>query len=61
MVPVVALTVAIAVLTSLHEPPVVASDNVIDCPIQTEEGPVGVEGNGFTVTTVVVMQPEPSE
>ena len=41
----------------LHTPPVVASVNVVLDPLQTLAAPVIAIGNGFTVTSVVVMQP----
>ena len=56
-VPVLLPTVAIAVLLLLHEPSVVASDNVVDVPWQNELVPVteATEGVDITVTKKLVV------
>ena len=53
-------TVATAVLLLLHVPPVIASPNVIMEPAQTVVPPDIDGGIGFTVTVIVLTQPEPS-
>ena len=54
-------TVAIAVEELLHEPPVVASLNVIVDPTQVVDGPPIAAGDGVTVTVAVWLHPVPSE
>ena len=49
--------IAIGVLLVLHVPPVVASLNVVVSPSHILAVPVGIAGNGFTVTIVVATQP----
>ena len=44
----------------LHVPPP-ASVNVVVVPSQKEAGPLMADGNGFTVTTVLTVQPVPNE
>ena len=53
--PVPLTTVATEVRPLVHDPPPVASDNVVAAPAQTEAVPVmePAFGNGFTVTVVV--------
>jgi len=54
------LTVASVVVELLHTPPVVASVNVVVLPTQTDLVPpiaAGAEGNAYTVTVVVLVQP----
>lgn len=53
-------TVATAVLLLLHIPPAVASLRAIVAPAHTVVGPVIADGKGFTVTTVVMLQPVPN-
>lgn len=53
--PEVLFTVAIAVLLLLHVPPGVASLIAIGTPVQSDEGPLIVAGNGLTVTVAVVV------
>jgi hypothetical protein len=48
---------AIVVGEQLHTPPPVASLKVVVLPAQTLATPVIAAGNGFTVTTVVLVQP----
>ena len=55
--PVAEPTVATAVLLLTHAPPEDTSDKVIVVPEQTTLGPVIADGSGFTVMTVVAMQP----
>jgi len=55
--PVVADTLAIDVLLLLQLPPVVASDNVVESPTQTDVLPVITAGTGFTVIGVALMHP----
>ena len=50
-------TVAIKGSLLIHEPPAVASLNVIACPSHTFGPPVIVAGNGLTVVMAVVIQP----
>ena len=47
-------------LLLVHVPPAGVEFNVVVSPIQTPVPPVIVVGLGFTVTTVVLMQPVPS-
>jgi hypothetical protein len=49
------------VVLLLHEPPVVASDNVTVLPTHTCDAPVIAAGVVPTVTTAVTVQPVPSE
>jgi hypothetical protein len=51
--------VATAVLPLLHVP--LASLNEVVAPAHTEAIPLMAEGNGFTVTTVVVLHAAPAE
>ena len=53
--------VATAALLLLHVPPVVASLNVVEFPIQTLVVPViaATVGKGFTVTVVVALLVQP--
>jgi hypothetical protein len=55
--PVNKLTVATVVLLLLHVPPAVASLNIVVSPKHTFVLPVIGAGNGFTVTVVVMKQP----
>ena len=55
--PVPAPTVATEVLLLLHVPPVVVSVSRVVKDIQRVEEPVIDDGNGFTVTTSVALQP----
>jgi hypothetical protein len=48
---------ATVVLPLLHDPPVVASINVVDAPEQIVKVPDIIPGNGFTVTVELVLQP----
>ena len=57
--PVVEPTVPTAVLLLLHVPPAVPSVNVVVKPTHTVIVPVITPGNGFTVTTAVMIQPVP--
>lgn len=41
----------------LHDPPPVGSVKVVVAPTQTVEEPMIAEGNAFTVTTAVLVQP----
>lgn len=45
----------------LHTPPVAGSVKVVVAPAHTKADPVIGEGNGLTVTGVVVIHPVPSE
>ena len=56
-IPVEEPTVAIPVLPLVHVPPLVASLKVVVKPAQTDAVPVIDDGNGFTVATIVVIQP----
>ena len=56
-IPVVAPMVPTAVLLLLHVPPVVASPRVVVLPAHIVVVPVIPPGVGFTVMTVVVLQP----
>ena len=49
--------VATVVLRLLHDPAVVASDNVVVPPAQTDVMPVIAAGSGFTVIVNAVKQP----
>jgi len=49
--------IAMGVLLVLHAPPVVASLNIVVSPSHILAVPVGVAGNGFTVTIVVATHP----
>jgi hypothetical protein len=49
--------VATELLLLLHVPPVVASDKVMEWPVQIMEGPVMADGEARTKTTVEVEQP----
>ena len=51
------LIVATVVLSLLHVPPVVASDNKVVELAQTTSVPVTTSGKGFTVTTADETQP----
>ena len=51
--------VAIPVDPDTHVPPP-ASLNAVVNPVQTDAVPEIAEGSGFTVTVVVVLQPEPT-
>jgi len=53
--------VATAVLPLSHVPPVVLLASVIGEPMQVAVAPVMVAGSGLTFTTVVRLQPVPSE
>lgn len=55
--PVPATMVAMPVLPLSHVPPGVASVSVVVSPGHTLSVPLMAAGKGFTVTTVVVMQP----
>jgi hypothetical protein len=55
-IPVVKPTVAMPVALLLHVPPP-ASDKVIVKPEQTVSVPSMAVGNGYTVTTAVIIQP----
>ena len=57
-IPLAEPTVATTVLLLAHVPPP-PSLKVIAAPTQTVAGPEIAEGSGFTVTTVVVVQPVP--
>ena len=57
--PVVAFTVATAVLPLVHEPPVGLLPRVIVAPSATGVLPVIAPGSGFTVSTAVEIQPVP--
>ena len=59
--PVVLPAVAIEILLLLQVPPGVGSLKRTDDPAQTMGVPVIVAGNGFTVTGLVVEQPDPIE
>ena len=59
--PVLATIVAMDVLLQLHVPPVVASLKRVVPPIQRVVVPVIPDGKLFTVTSVVVEQPETTE
>ena len=50
-------TLAIPEELLLHVPPAAASDNEVVNPEHTLNVPSIAVGNGFTVTTVVIMQP----
>ncbi len=52
--PVVALTVATAILALVHVPPPGLLANVVVAPSQTEAVPVIAAGNGFTVMILVL-------
>ena len=56
--PVVRSIVAMPVLLLSHVPPAEASVSVVVRPVHTCIVPPIEAGNGFTVTVVVVMQPE---
>ena len=56
-IPVEEPTVAIPVLPLVHVPPLVTSLKVVVIPAQTTAVPLIDEGNGFTVTTIVAIQP----
>jgi hypothetical protein len=51
-------TVPIAMSLLLHVPPVVIVANVVVLPRHTVDAPVIVAGNWFTVTSLVISQPE---
>ena len=53
----VVIPIPALVLLLLQVPAGVPSDRVIDKPIHTDEGPSIVDGNGLTVTVVVVKHP----
>ena len=55
--PVVELIVAVVVGIMLHVPPVDPSVSAIESEAQTDEGPPIAEGEAFTVTIVVAVQP----
>jgi hypothetical protein len=48
-------------LLLLHIPPGVTSLNVVNVPSQTLAIPVIADGTVFTLTVVVVLQPDPRE
>ena len=52
-------TVATLVLPLVHVPPLVISLKVVVNPAQTTAVPVTDDGNGLTVTTIVVIHPVP--
>jgi hypothetical protein len=54
-IPVVEPTIATVVLLLLHVPKVVTSLNVVVSPEHTCKVPVIFAGNGFTVTTAVII------
>jgi hypothetical protein len=54
-------TEATAGLLLLQVPPMVASSSVVVRPEHTARVPLIAAGSGSTVTTAVVIQPEPSE
>ena len=56
--PVAEPIVAINVLLLAHVPPPASLSVTVD-PRHTSVGPKITDGNGFTVTTVVMMQPVP--
>ena len=60
-IPVVRLTVAVAVVLLLQVPPVVISLNVIIVPAHRLELPVIAAGDGVTVIGLVTVQPVPNE
>ena len=53
----VVLTVAIPVLLLVHVPPVGEDPSAVVDPAHTTGVPEIADGNGFTVTTLVVVQP----
>jgi hypothetical protein len=56
--PVVAVTVATLVGVEDHRPPLPPSVNRVVAPAHIDsDPPAGTAGNGFTVTTVVLLQP----
>ena len=55
--PVVKMMLAVAVALLLQLPPAVASVNVVLRPEHTSRVPMIAAGNGFTVTTSVMIQP----
>jgi hypothetical protein len=55
--PVAEPIVTIVVADELHEPPEVLLDSVPACPAHIENTPDIAPGNGFTVTTVLLMHP----
>ena len=55
------VTVAIEASILIHTMPGVGLDKVVDCPTQIDELPVIGKGDGFTVMTLVTLQPVPSE
>lgn len=56
----IASTVATVVLLLLHAPPGVLPERVVDEPIHALGVPEITTGNAFTVTVVVVLQPDES-
>jgi hypothetical protein len=57
--PLVALTVAIAVLALLQTPPTTVLVSVMALPVQPVAGPPMVAGTGLIVTSVVAIQVVP--
>jgi hypothetical protein len=53
----VGLTNAAEIELLVHNPPATESNSGIEAPEQTCEGPVIIEGSGFTVTTTDLEQP----
>jgi hypothetical protein len=58
-VPFSAFTGAIAVLLLLHVPPPIASDKLVEAPIQILAAPAIAGTEGETVIVVIELQPAP--